>query len=74
MRLMTASFAALFMFLVGFALGGWLILPRVPATPDRRISFVETGYGIDNLPGAILGLVLAVLSYRAAMKTKDTRR
>lgn len=57
-------------FLVGFVLGGWFLMPHLPPTPDRPVTVFEADYWTTNWAGALLGLVLGALSARSTLKSK----
>ncbi len=58
------------MFILGFFLGGWFLMPHLPPLPDHPVSAVQAEYWTDNWAGAILGVVLGTLSARAALRRK----
>jgi hypothetical protein len=70
MRYITATLSFLLMFILGFFLGGWFLMPHLPPLPDHPVSAVQAEYWTDNWAGAILGVVLGTLSARAALRRK----
>ena len=42
------------MFVLGFVLGGWVLMPHLPPVPDRPVSMFEGAYWVDNWAGALL--------------------
>lgn len=70
MRYATAIIAFLFMFVLGFFLGGWLLMPHLPPVPDHPVSAFEAEFWTTNWAGALLGLLLGTLSARSTLKRK----
>ena len=55
-------------FVLGFALGGWFLMPHLPPTPDHSVSVFQFEYWETNWAGAILGLILGSLSAKSSLK------
>jgi hypothetical protein len=70
MRYATAAIAFLSMFALGFVLGGWFLMPHLPPVPDHPVGVFEAEYWTTNWAGALLGLVLGILSARSSLKGK----
>jgi len=68
MKWVSAGISFIIVFVIVFILGGWFLMPHLPPIPDRPISVYELDYWTDNLPGALLGLILAGLSARSIIK------
>ncbi len=54
------SFIVVFVF--GFVLGGWFLMPHLPPVPNHPVSVFEAEYWTTNWAGALLGLILGSLS------------
>jgi len=63
-----AIFSFVFVFLGGFVLGGWFLMPHLPPVPDHPVTVFEAEYWTTNWAGAILGLVLGELSARSILR------
>ena len=61
---------ALILTLINPHIGGVLLMPHLPPTPERPVSFVEGAYWVDNWAGVLLGLILGALSARAVLRTR----
>ena len=55
-------------FVIGFVLGGWFLMPHLPPTPDHPVTVFEAEYWTTNWAGALLGLLLGALSARSVLK------
>ncbi len=56
--------SALVVFGLGFILGGWFVQPRFPPYPAPAVRPWDLGYWTTNWTGALIGLLLAVLSLK----------
>ncbi len=65
MKWLSAGISFIIVFVIVFILGGWFLMPHLPPIPLRPISAYELDYWTDNGAGALLGLILAGLSYRS---------
>ncbi|HEY2589836.1 MAG TPA: hypothetical protein VGI81_29095 [Tepidisphaeraceae bacterium] len=61
-------------FVLGFVLGGWFLMPHLPPVPDHPVSVFEAEYWMTNWAGALLGLILGLLSARSVLRKRGTRR
>lgn len=57
-----AAFSFVVVFLIGFVLGGWFLMPHLPPVPERPVSVFEAEYWMTNWAGALLGIFLGALS------------
>lgn len=73
-RNVSAVVSFVVVFAAGFFIGGMLLMPYLPPTPDRPVSFVEGAYWVDNWAGVLLGLVLGALSARAVLRKHKAKR
>jgi hypothetical protein len=55
-------------FVIGFVLGGWFLMPHLPPTPDHPVTVFEAEYWTTNWAGALLGLLLGGLSAWSVLK------
>jgi len=55
-------------FVIGFVLGGWFLMPHLPPVPDHPVTVFEAKYWTTNWAGAVLGLLLGGLSARSVLK------
>jgi membrane associated rhomboid family serine protease len=62
MKYFSAAVSFLVIFIFGFFLGGWFLMPYLPPVPTRPISPFESEYWSDNWAGLLTGLVLGSLS------------
>jgi hypothetical protein len=69
-RYATAVIAFLFMFALGFFLGGWFLMPHLPPVPNHPVGVFEAEYWTTNWAGALLGLLFGALSARSTLKRK----
>jgi hypothetical protein len=72
MKWLSAGISFIIVFVIVFILGGWFLMPHLPPIPESPISVYELDYPTVNLPGALLGLILAGLSARSIIK-KNTK-
>jgi hypothetical protein len=70
MRRTTATIAFLFMFAIGFILGGWFLMPHLSPVPEHPVGVFEAEYWTTNWAGVLLGLALGTLSARSTLKRK----
>ncbi|HEY7087304.1 MAG TPA: hypothetical protein VH518_04395 [Tepidisphaeraceae bacterium] len=64
------SFIIIFLF--AFFLGGWLLMPHLPPTPDHPVSAFEAEYWTTNWAGALLGLILGGLSAWSVLRKRPS--
>ena len=65
------SFVVVFAF--AFILGGWFLMPHLPPRPRRPVGVMEAEYWVTNWAGALLGLILGLLSARSALKKANEK-
>ena len=63
-----AAVSFIVVFVLGFVLGGWFLMPHLPPVPDHPVSIFEAEYWTTNWAGALLGLVLGLLSARSVLR------
>ena len=79
MRIIHATVSFAVVFALAFFLGGWFLMLHLPPVPNHRVSVFELEYWTTNWAGALLGLVLGMLSARSALRKaqnqhpKDTK-
>lgn len=57
-------------FVIGFVLGGWFLMPHLPPVPDHPVSAFEAEYWTANWAGALLGLILGGLSAWSVLRKR----
>jgi hypothetical protein len=73
MRAILSLFSFLVIFILGFFLGGWFLMPHLPPVPDHPVSALELEYWTTNWAGTVLGLLLAGLSaWSSARRNRPT--
>lgn len=60
-------------FIIGFILGGWFLMPHLPPVPDRPVSVFEAEYWTTNWGGALLGAILGGLSAWSVLRKRPRK-
>ena len=66
------SFLVVFIF--AFVLGGWFLMPHLPPAPDHPVTVFDAEYWTTNWAGALLGIVLGLLSARSTLKKDRSKK
>jgi len=67
---MRAASSFIFVFILGFFLGGWFLMPYLPPVPNHPVHAFELEYWTTNWAGAVVGVILGSLSARS-VRRKD---
>jgi hypothetical protein len=51
----------IFVFILGFFLGGWFLMPYLPPTPNHPVNAFELEYWKTNWAGAVVGLIPRII-------------
>lgn len=72
--LMRGILSFVVVFVLAFILGGWFLMPHLPPVPDHPVSVFELEYWTTNWAGALIGLVLGLLSAWSAVRQERRRQ
>lgn len=62
MTYIRAIVSFLMVFILGFILGGWFLMPYLPPIPNGPVSVYQLEYWNDNWAGGIIGGILGLAS------------
>ncbi len=79
MKIFESILSFLLIFVLVFVLAGWFLMPYLPPTPKHTITIFDIEYWTRNWAGALLGIILGVLSTwlttkKSNRKTETTKK